>query len=57
MKYPYAPAPTDTESRKQLNEKVLYLIDSDSCERCGITAADVFNAYTGDAATREPTTT
>ena len=48
MKYPYAPAPTDAESRKQLNEKVLYLIDSDSCERCGITAADVFNAYTGD---------
>ena len=48
MKYPYAPAPTDAESRKQLNEKVLYLIDSDSCERCGITAADIFNAYTGD---------
>ena len=41
MKYPYAPAPTDAESRKQLNEKVLYLIDSDSCERSGITPEDI----------------
>ena len=48
MKYNYCPGPTDTESRKMLNEKVLYLIDSGTAAQAGITSEDVYNAYTGD---------
>ena len=48
MKYKYCPGPTDTESRKTLNEKVLYLIDSGTVVRAGITGEDIYNAYTGD---------
>lgn len=48
MKYNYCPGPTDTESRKMLNEKVLYLIDSGTSVQAGITSEDVYNAYTGD---------
>lgn len=48
MKYHYVPAPTDTCSRKALNEKVLYLIDSNTCGQSGITPEDIYNAYTGD---------
>mgnify|MGYP001065117896 FL=1 len=31
-----------------LNEKVLYLIDSDGAAQAGITGEDIYNAYTGD---------
>lgn len=48
MKYNYFPAPTDILSRKSLNEKVLYLIDSNTCGKAGITPEDIYNAYTGD---------
>lgn len=48
MKYEYHPGPTDTESRKTLNEKVLYLIDSGTAAQAGITGEDIYNAYTGD---------
>lgn len=48
MKYKYCPGPTDTESRKTLNEKVLYLIDSGTVVQAGITGEDIYNAYTGD---------
>ena len=48
MKYQFSPAPSDPESRKILNEKVLYLIDSDTSKENGITAEDIYNAYTGD---------
>ena len=48
MKYNYFPAPTDTLSRKTLNEKVLYLIDSGTCDKAGIGPEDIYNAYTGD---------
>ena len=48
MKYNYVPAPTDTLSRKTLNEKVLYLIDSGTCDKAGISQEDIYNAYTGD---------
>ena len=48
MKYNYFPAPTDTLSRKTLNEKVLYLIDSGTCDKAGISQEDIYNAYTGD---------
>ncbi len=48
MKYKEMPVPTDLESRKALNEKVLYLIDSNTCEEYGVTSEDIYNAYTGD---------
>lgn len=48
MKYKEMPVPTDLESRKALNEKVLYLIDSNTCEEYGVTPEDIYNAYTGD---------
>lgn len=48
MKYNDTPAPIDAESRNALNEKVLYLIDSRTYEHSGITAEDIYNAYTGD---------
>lgn len=34
--------------RKELNEKVLYLIDSGTTSAVSITPEDIFNAYTGD---------
>ena len=48
MKYEYHPGPSDVESRKTLNEKVLYLIDSGTAAQAGITGEDIYNAYTGD---------
>ena len=48
MKYEYYPAPSDAESRRMLNEKVLYLIDSGGAAQAGITSEDIYNAYTGD---------
>ena len=48
MKYEYHPGPTDAESRRTLNEKVLYLIDSGTADQAGITGEDIYNAYTGD---------
>lgn len=48
MKYQFSPAPFDPESRRTLNEKVLYLIDSGTSKENGITAEDIYNAYTGD---------
>ena len=48
MKYEYHPGPSDSESRRILNEKVLYLIDSGSAAQAGITREDIYNAYTGD---------
>lgn len=48
MKYQYHIGPSDAESRKILNEKVLYLIDSGTAAQAGITSEDIYNAYTGD---------
>lgn len=48
MKYHFTPAPTDPESRRNLNEKVLYLIDSGTARENGVTQEDIYNAYTGD---------
>lgn len=47
MKYAYCPGPSDAESRRMLNEKVLYLIDSGAAAQTGITGEDIYNAYTG----------
>lgn len=35
------------EARKEINEKILYLINNNLCEQYGITQEDVFNSYTG----------
>lgn len=48
MKYTYCPGPSNVESRRTLNEKVLYLIDSGTAAQAGITNEDIYNAYTGD---------
>ena len=48
MKYQYQKLFLNTEQRKELNDKILYLIDSQSTEGTGITKEDIFNAYTGD---------
>ena len=48
MKYEYHPGPSDAESRRMLNEKVLYLIGSGTAAQAGITSEDIYNAYTGD---------
>jgi len=48
MKYEYQAGPTSTESRRTLNEKVLYLIDSGTAAQSGISSEDIYNAYSGE---------
>jgi hypothetical protein len=36
------------ESRKEINEKILYLIDNRKCEEFGIDKETIFNSYSGD---------
>lgn len=48
MKYTQQSITLSQEQRRTLNEKVLYLIDSDSAAESGITREDIYNAYTGD---------
>ena len=48
MKYAYYNESIPKEQRAELNEKVLYLIDSNTAEENGITCEDMYNAYTGD---------
>ncbi len=39
--------PIPPERREELNEKIIYLIDSGQAEAYGITREDIYNAYTG----------
>ena len=48
MKYAFYGEQIPREQRGELNEKVLYLIDSGTAEANGITQEDMYNAYTGD---------
>lgn len=48
MKYQNQSLSLTREQRKELNEKVLYLIDSGTVSSTGITSEDIYNAYTGD---------
>ena len=48
MKYREQDTSLSQEQRRLLNEKVIYLIDSDTAAECGITNEDIYNAYTGD---------
>ena len=36
------------EMRKEVNEKIIYLITNHLTDEYGITQSDVFNSYTGD---------
>lgn len=48
MKYFYRDEPIPPNKRKDLNEKILYLIDYDCAASCSITPEDIYNAYTDD---------
>jgi len=48
MKYQYSNQVIPQESRKGLNDKILYLIDNELVQSSGITNEDIYNAYTGD---------
>ena len=53
MKYSYHMNTIPTNKRKELNDKVLYLIDSNETEKSDLTPEDLFNAYTGDGGLHE----
>ena len=48
MKYEVDPLPVPQDRRQEINEKLLYLIDSGRAEEYGINSNDVYNLYTGD---------
>lgn len=48
MKYSYLSTPVPQEQRTTLNQKVLYLIDSNTVANYAILPEDIFRAYTGD---------
>ena len=48
MKYTYHSESIPQEARKELNNKILYLIEQDLAVQSGITREDIYNAYTGD---------
>lgn len=47
MKYNYKSQLIPRDKRKDLNEKILYLLNSNQCEKYNITAEDIYNCYTG----------
>lgn len=53
LKYSYQQKAIPAAQRKTLNEKVLYLIDSNGMEPSHITPEDIYNAYTGDGGLHE----
>ena len=48
MKYIARDERIPQDRRRELNDKILYLIDAGLAEDAGITREDIFNAYTGD---------
>lgn len=48
MKYSIPSETIPQDQRKSVNEKILYLIDSNSIESAGLAKEDIFHAYTGD---------
>ena len=48
MKFTYSQQAIPQDQRKSLNEKVLYLIDSNTAADNGINTEDIYNAYTGN---------
>ncbi|WP_148509872.1 SNF2-related protein [Hungatella hathewayi] len=53
MKYTYHANTIPASKRRELNDKVLYLIDSGELPSNGITQEDLFNAYTGNGGLHE----
>lgn len=47
MKYKIYNESIPQENRKEINEKILFMLENDSFAQYGITATDVFNSYTG----------
>lgn len=47
MSYQDYQQPIPQNRREELNQKIIYLIDSERTEASGITREDIFNAYTG----------
>ena len=48
MEYTFHNDPIPQAARREVNDKILYLIDQDLADRSGITREDIYNAYTGD---------
>ena len=48
MKYEYYPRRRAEQERRELNEQILRLLQSGTCEQAGVTDEDIFNRYTGD---------
>ncbi len=48
MKYKINEAAIPQENRKEINDKILYLIDNNLCDQHNISKEDIFNSYTGD---------
>lgn len=53
MKYQYFPQTIPQNQRKDLNEKIIYLIDSNSVSDHDISSTDIYNAYTGNGGLHE----
>lgn len=41
------------EKRKEINNKILYMIDNNLCKKAGFNKAQIFNCYTGDGGTTD----
>ena len=48
MKYFYRNENIPQDKRREINGKILYLIDAGKTEDANITQEDIYNAYTGD---------
>ena len=46
VKYRYNNEHIPQESRQELNDKILYLIDQGLADQSGISREDIYNAYT-----------
>lgn len=53
MKYQYLPQTIPQNQRKDLNEKIIYLIDSNSVSDHDISPTDIYNVYTGNGGLHE----
>ena len=48
MKYIARDERIPQDRRRELNDKILYLIDADLAEASGVSREDIYHAYTGD---------
>ena len=45
MKYEYYPKRRTEQERRELNEQILRLLQSGTCEQAGVTDEDIFNRW------------